>query len=242
MVRSSRKGREEWKIKENVFDSFTLKNLEDLKSKRVIDELISSYALGKEANVFLASKGDEILIVKIYRVENCNFNKMHEYICQDPRFTGLRGQKRKVIFSWVKREFKNMLICRDKINCPVPFFCYHNILVMSMIGRDVPAKQLKNCTELVTVELFYEVMQGMRDIVSAGLVHGDVSAFNILVERGSPVFIDFSQATPIDSFNAQALLERDFTNLRSFFSKYISVDFDAQLSNLIKHFKSKVKV
>ena len=218
MVRKSRKGRQEWKTYKNVFDSFTERNIYTLASKGYFKELTSPLALGKEANIFLAEKDDGYVIVKIYRLENCNFNKMYSYISTDPRFIGLDNQKRKVIFSWVQREYRNLLTARDKIRVPTPIAFKDNILVMELIG-DV-ADQLKNDVPKDIDGFFEKVVAQMKLLLTAGLVHGDLSEFNILNDNGEPVFIDMSQSTTIKAFDAKELLERDVKNVLRFFSKY----------------------
>ena len=218
-MRKSRKGREEWKIYNNVFDQFTERILFDLSSKGYFDELKSSYALGKEANIFIASKGKEKVIVKIYRLENCNFNKMYSYIAGDPRFQGLENQKRKIIFNWVQREYRNLLIAREKIKVPTPFVFQKNVLVMEMIGDESPSLTLKDLHPQNPQEFYDKTLDNILLLLESGLVHGDLSEFNILNHEENPVFIDISQGTPINSFSAKELLERDLYNIHRFFKK-----------------------
>ena len=77
---------ERFKTLQGVFDEFTIRNLFELESKKIFEELVSPLKVGKESNVFIAKKGRQKLIVKIYRVQNCDFNKMFHYIRQDPRY------------------------------------------------------------------------------------------------------------------------------------------------------------
>ncbi|MFT4260940.1 MAG: serine protein kinase RIO [Candidatus Woesearchaeota archaeon] len=221
MVRKSRKGREEWKTYKNVFDSFTERNLFTLSNKGYFTRLITPLALGKEANIFIAEKGDDHVIVKIYRLENCNFNQMFNYISNDPRFIGLENQKRKVIFSWVQREYRNLITGREKIKVPTPHAFKDNILIMEMIGD--PANQLKNDVPDDIEEFFEKTVSCIKKLLDAGLVHGDLSEFNILNDDGEPVFIDMSQSTTIKAYNAKELLERDVKNIIRFFSKHMKV-------------------
>jgi RIO kinase 1 len=235
MVRKSRKGREEWKIYNNVFDSFTERKLFDLKSQGFIDDLVSPIALGKEANVFLASKGDDFVVVKIYRLENCNFNKMFYYINADPRFSGLENQKRKVIFSWVQREYRNLLVARSKIRVPAPIVFRDNILVMEFIGGDSPAPMLKDSMPVNLKEFFDKVINFVLLLLEAGLVHGDLSDFNILNLDESPVFIDFSQATVLKDNDSEELLKRDLKNVFRAF-KSLKIDEGVVLKKVLDKF------
>lgn len=244
MVRKSRKSREEWKIYNNVFDQFTTRGIYELSSKGYFKDLKSSLALGKEANVFTAEKDDgDLVIVKIYRLENCNFNKMYSYINADPRFTGLDNQKRKIIFSWVQREFKNLSLARQKCRVPTPIVHKNNILVMSFVGyEDYAAPPLKDA-EPENIESFYkEVISQIKNLISTGVVHGDLSEFNILNHDELPVLIDFSQGTSIKAFDAKELLERDMRNVTNYFKKRMKLDVEGEIKAVLDFFEKSINV
>ncbi|NJL44143.1 MAG: serine protein kinase RIO [Nitrosarchaeum sp.] len=213
-----RNSREEWKTYKNVFDAYTLRNLFKLQSQDQFEELRSPIAIGKESNVFSASHRDgHEVIVKIYRLENCDFNKMFQYLRTDPRFEGLQSQRRKIIFLWTKREFRNLMIAREVIRVPTPLAFKDNILVLEMIGG--PAPKLKDARIDDPAGVCEEVVRMMVRLWGHGLVHGDLSEFNILLDGQSPVFIDFSQSTTVEDHIARELLERDAKNVAKFFSK-----------------------
>ena len=95
-----KKSKEAWKVYGNVFDEFTNRHIFKLGSQGHFNELVSAYRMGKEANIFIAdTKDGKDVIVKIYRLENCNFNKMFQYLSQDERYDNLKGQRRTIIFS-----------------------------------------------------------------------------------------------------------------------------------------------
>ena len=243
MVRKSRKGREEWKIYKNVFDSFTERNIFSLSSQGYFEELISPIALGKEANVFLAKRNDGTFVaVKIYRLENCNFNKMYTYIRSDPRFAGLENQKRKIVFNWVQREYRNLLIARTKTKVPNPITFKDNILVMEFIGHERDAApMLKDAYPENPKEFFEKVIEGILGLLEAGLVHGDLSDFNILNHEEKPVFIDMSQGTILKDNDSENLLRRDLKNIYRAF-KSLKIDEEAVTSKVLeKYFVEKNK-
>jgi len=199
-----KKNKEEWKTYGNVFDQFTLKHLHYLENQGYFDELTHTIQVGKEANVFIgANPQGEDIAVKIYRLEGCNFNKMLQYIASDPRFPSLRPQKRDIIFAWVQREYRNILVSRQAgVRVPTPIFNKANILLEEFIGDGkVAAPQLKDAdfdTKEEVQECFDEVIVQMKLMwEKAKLVHGDLSEFNILYYDHKPVFIDFSQATSV---------------------------------------------
>lgn len=216
MVRNSR---EDWKTYGNVFDEFTRRLLFKLSGQGFFDELEQLVTLGKEANVFVAKKGDGHVIVKIYRLENCNFNKMYEYIRQDPRYVAMPKSRRKVIFSWVQREYRNLLKAREAIRVPTPMAFKDHVLVMELIGHDSVSPMLKNSHPKDPKAFFDIVLERIIELWKSGLVHGDLSEFNILNHDEEPVFIDFSQATVTDAKEAKNLLLRDVENLCNFFKR-----------------------
>ena len=87
----TRTSQERFRTDKGVFDNFTNRNLFEMKSRDVFDELVSPLFVGKESNVFIASKGKNKLIVKIYRVQNADFKRMFGYIKQDPRYDFLKN-------------------------------------------------------------------------------------------------------------------------------------------------------
>jgi RIO kinase 1 len=214
-----KKQKEEWKIYKNVFDSATILNILKLNSQGHFDGLESPIALGKEANVFTALKGRQRIIVKVYRVENCNFNKMYEYIAPDPRFSGLKKRRRLVIFSWVQREYRNLLKAREAIRVPTPIAIKDNVLLMEFIGKQEPAPLLKDAWPNQPRIFFDKIVSSMKRLYNAGMVHADLSEFNILNFEQEPIFIDFSQATTTEHPRADEFLKRDVGNIVNFFRK-----------------------
>lgn len=237
MVRRSRKSREEWKIYKNVFDSFTEKSLFKLSSQGYFEELASPVALGKEANVFLArTKEGSVVIVKIYRLENCNFNKMYSYIRADPRFEGLENQKRKIVFGWVQREYRNLMIAREKARVPTPIAFKDNIVVMESIGGGEPSPKLKDKPPENPLDFMEKTLEGIKSFIDVGLVHGDLSDFNILNDEEQPVFIDLSQGTVIEAPTAKELLERDLKNVLKYFSRLLEFDVEKKEKEVMDYF------
>ncbi len=217
--------REKYKTRNNVFDNFTNRNLFVLASRGLFDEeTLSPVKIGKEANVFYALKGNEKVVVKIYRLETCDFKRMYEYISIDPRFENLKKKRRDIIFAWAKREFTNLLKAKKAdVKVPNPYMHFFNIVVMSFIGDENPALQLKDYVfenENELKNIFDQIVKNYKNLYhKAKLVHGDLSKFNILIHKGKVYFIDFSQSVPLDSVNSKDLLLRDVKNLVSFFKK-----------------------
>ena len=226
---------ERFKRYENVFDERTIKFLFKLRAEGYFEGLAEPVALGKEANVFVGEQEDgHRVIVKIYRVENSNFNNMAYYISGDPRFETVVNHRRKIVKAWVQREYRNLLVARDAIRVPTAYTFKENILVMEHIGEFKPAPQLKDVTVDDPDLVWKKVKRMILRLLNAGLVHGDLSQFNILYNRDKPVFIDMGQSSPVISPKARELYTRDVKNICKFFKHHI--DMEKEKSELLEAF------
>lgn len=213
--------KEKFKTMHNVFDEFTNRTLFKLISQGYFDGLESTIAVGKEANVFSALGSKGRVMVKIYRLEACDFNKMYDYLKEDPRYVGLKGKKREIIFRWVQREYRNLLKAREaNVNVPTPLTFKNNVLVLEFIGKgDEIAPRLKDKKPKNPLKFFNEIIESLIKLYKADIIHSDLSAFNILNLDDLPVFIDFSQCITRKNSSAEEFLDRDIRNIAVFFRK-----------------------
>ncbi|MBS3119861.1 serine protein kinase RIO, partial [Candidatus Woesearchaeota archaeon] len=220
--------REKFKTFGAVFDNFTIRNLFELSSRDFFEEgTLSPISVGKESNVFSAHRQDQRVVVKIHRLETSDFNRMYFYIKGDPRFQGLQRQRRKIIFAWTQREYRNLLLAREAgCNVPMPIAFKDNILVMSQVGKVSPAPKLKDSLPENRQKFFDSIVDNIRKLHKAGYTHGDLSAFNILNDNSTPYLIDLSSMIPKQAPAFNDLLERDVRNICLFFSKHgLKADF-----------------
>ncbi|MBW2998684.1 serine protein kinase RIO [Candidatus Woesearchaeota archaeon] len=211
--------REKFKVEKTVFDNFTIQNLRKLESEGFLEiETLIPLFMGKEANVFIAEGKNGKVAVKIYRLENCDFNRMFDYIKFDPRFMKIKRRKRDVILTWVKREYRNLLKAREhKVRVPTIYCIKHNILVMELIGE--PSMKIKDDIPKNPSKFYKDLILQMKRLLKAELVHGDLSKFNVLNFNEKPVLIDFSQSIVKSSIRAVEYFERDIKNINMFFTK-----------------------
>jgi len=210
----------EFKVVHGVFDEKTLLALYRLlnKTKITVESLVKE---GKESVILSGLTPDKKWVaIKVYRVEACEFKKMWRYLIGDPRFKGLKKRKRTIVNLWCKREFKNLKIAvKAGVNCPEPIAFQENILIMSFIGEDgSPAPRLIDVIIEDASPVYKEVIRDLKKLIKSGMVHGDLSAYNILL-WDKPYFIDFSHTTTINNQMALELLKRDVKNINSYFSK-----------------------
>ncbi len=231
-LRIKEKDSEERKIYAEVLDLRTLKTLYKLSARGYIKAMGGVISTGKEANVFYADGRDEegndiALAVKIYRIETSEFYKMDEYLFGDKRFDMRRISKKDIVYVWTEKEFRNLKRAYDaRVNVPKPVTYMKNVILMEFIGEDeIPAPSLSDLgnrlKELVDVEKFFDsIIDNVRKLYRAELVHADLSEYNILLFEEKPWLIDMGQSVLTSHPLAMSYLERDLKNILRFFSKF----------------------
>jgi len=216
---------DQMKVMDNVFDEVTLLALYRLVHKKYISDIGGSISTGKEANVFYGEKDGAAIAIKIYRIRSANFKGMSEYIVGDPRFASIRKSRKELVFAWTKKEYANISRAREAgIPVPAPIAFDRNILLMEFLGEEErPYPQLRNA-ELDDPQECYARILGYIDTLfnKAGLIHADLSEFNILYHE-QPYIIDMGQAVTPDHPRALAFLVRDIKNINRFFAKHCAV-------------------
>lgn len=223
-------------IEEGVFDRPTLLSLNRMIGRKIIKSLDYPVATGKEANVFRATTENGFLAVKIYRIETSMFRHMGKYIEGDRRFKHLKGGKRNIVFAWAQKEFKNLAICEEAgVHAPKPVLCERNILVMEFLGEEgVPYSTLDDVGSEHPKEDLESILADMKKLYKAGLVHADISEFNIM-EGNVPYLIDVGQGVLLDHQMASEFLARDVRNILNYFKrKYGIVKSEEEVLSWIK--------
>ena len=213
-----RKDNSERKTGNEIFDKITLETLYKLANQGYIDILNGAISTGKEANVLTGITDDEKFVaVKIYRIATSDFKKMDYYLKGDPRFNVKTKNKRKIIYSWVTKEFKNLTRLHSAgVTVPEPITSSNNVLLIEFIGDEIgnPAQPVKNQPPQDPEEFWNKLMVQLKMFVNdAKLVHGDLSNYNILNLNEEPVIIDVSQSVVLDNPISRELLERDINTL-----------------------------
>ncbi|MDJ1432728.1 serine/threonine-protein kinase Rio1 [Halostagnicola sp. A-GB9-2] len=215
------KDADQFKVEQSVFDDATFAALYKLVQDGHVEAFGGPLSTGKEANVYHALGDDREVAVKIYRINSSNFRQMRDYLEGDPRFEGLGGKKKDVVLAWVKKEYANLMRAQKAgVRVPDPIATERNVLVMEYIGdEDGRAKRLGE-VEIENPQTAYEVVREyMRRLYSAGLIHGDLSEYNIIFDEGQLVLIDLGQAVTVHHPNSETFLERDCRNIANYFSR-----------------------
>ena len=231
------KDKDLFEVVEEVFDRRTVLAVIELKRRGCIKQLKGVISAGKEARVYWA-KGPENndLAVKIYLTVTAEFRKsIWKYIRGDPRYEWIGNLPRhRLIMAWARKEFSNLKrMYSAGVRVPKPICFYQNVLVMEFIGKNgIRAPLLKEAIEWGELEkieeaerVFWDIVENIRIMYRrAGLVHADLSEYNIMLWNGEPYIIDVSQAVRIDHPYAHSFLYRDVYNIVKFFSENLGLD------------------
>lgn len=231
---------EEEAVLEEVFDRATLMNLYKLMRQGYIYKVYGAVSSGKESRIYWAkNRSGEDLAVKIYLTVTSAFGRrsMLRYIEGDPRFQKVKRDIRSLVKLWASKEFKNLEQAYDAgVRVPKPIVVRENILVMEFIGvNGIPAPLLKDYTPDNPEAIYRRILSNIGLLwVKAGIVHGDLSEYNVMVWRGEPIIFDLSQALSIEHPNAYTLLLRDLKNINMFFSRFgLNIEDEEELASRI---------
>jgi RIO kinase 1 len=235
--RKRRKRSEDTQTLDAVLDQSTARELERLQAKGFLGPLTGTIASGKEAGVFLADLGVEgkehckslsiesPIVVKIYRTRTLNFKRISDYIAGDVRFQKHSKKSWKIIKLWAEKEFRNLQRSYQAgVSVPRPILVKRNILLMELIGKEGnPSPLLKRIPDAFTLQVLTQILALIKRLFTgAGLIHADLSPFNILMKDSTPYFIDMGQSVLVSHPKAVQFLERDLDNiLTPFFQKGI---------------------
>ena len=201
-----------------------------------IDEVLRPLQSGKEAQVYLVRSMGKVCIAKVYKeASNRSFKNRAEYVegrkvrnTRSARAMGKRSRfgKKEEEQSWRATEVDMIYRLREaEVVVPEPYDFIDGVLIMQLVTdhNGEPAPRLVDVTldEDEAWDVFHFLLREVVKMLCAGIVHGDLSDFNVLMGEFGPVIIDFPQAVdPAHNRNARKLLVRDVSNLTSFLAKY----------------------
>lgn len=218
--------------------------LQPLLEDGLIDEVSRQLMSGKEAMVFVVRCGDEVRCAKVYKEANKrSFRQSVDYtenrkvknsrqaraMAKGTRF-GREAQEE----AWRSAEVDALYrLARAGVRVPVPYNFHAGVLLMELVtGADGNAAPRLNDVEFTPEQAREHFQMLLRQVVlmlCAGVIHGDLSEFNILISQDGPVIIDLPQAVDAAGNNhAEAMLERDVANLSDYFGRYAPELLDTQ--------------
>ena len=222
----------------------TPKRLAALVEEGLIDEVIGQLMSGKEATVYIVRCGDAIRCAKAYKeAHRRSFRNNVAY--QEGRRVknsrqaramekGSRYGRKMDEEVWQSAEVDALYrLSAAGVRVPQPYLCHEGVLLMDLVvdGDGYPAPRLNDvelCEELA-LEYHAMLINQVVRMLCAGVIHGDLSEYNILVGAEGPVIIDLPQAIDAaGNSNAAEMLERDVGNLRTYFSAFAPSLADSQ--------------
>lgn len=222
--------------------------LDEFVAEGQITSVLSIIKTGKEASAYLCrahpSLGVKYAVAKVY------FGRKHRNFANDATYAGGRsimqaipGQVGRALKNkseagrkfqsalWVDREFETLFTLRDAgLDVPDVYACTEAAVLMEYVGDGGGAALQLQHADLDPVEAeaaWARLLWNIEEMLRLDIVHGDLSAYNVLAWKGRTVIIDFPQAVdPRFSDAARDLLERDIRNLGRYFERF-GIDADA---------------
>ncbi|WP_441004517.1 PA4780 family RIO1-like protein kinase [Pseudocolwellia agarivorans] len=212
------------------------KRIQPLVDEGLVDEVLSQLMSGKEATVYTVRCGDQIKCAKVYKEANQrSFKKAVQY--QEGRKSknsrraraiqkGSKYGKSQQEEAWQNAEVDALyLLASSGVRVPEPYGCFDGVLIMELITDDDGSVAPRLNDISMDAEQAREdhavVMVYIMRMLCAGIVHGDLSEFNVLVDEYGPVIIDLPQAVDASSNNnAKSMLIRDVENMTTYYAQY----------------------
>lgn len=212
------------------------KQIQPLIEDGLVDEVISQLMSGKEATIYVVRCGSDIRCAKVYKdAGKRSFKKAVLY--QEGRKSRNSRRARAIEkgsgfgrnqqeAAWQNAEVDALSrVASAGVRVPKQYGCFDGVLLMELItddeGNVAPRLNDVSMTAELAMEDHAVVMKYVMRMLCAGVVHGDLSEFNVLVDQYGPVIIDMPQAVDAaGNNNAQSMLERDVNNVTNYYAQY----------------------
>ncbi len=213
------------------------KDLQALIDDGVIDEVMRPLKSGKEASVYVVRSGDDIRCAKVYKdMAQRSFQARVQYQ-EGRKVRGSRqaramgkatkfGRKEQEI-AWKNAEVDALYQLRAAgVRVPQPHGYYNGVLVMELVtdaeGRSAPWLGDVELTPELARDFHTFLIRQIVLMLCSGLIHGDLSEYNVLVSADGPVIIDFPQVINAAGNNAaRAMLQRDVNNISATLARFV---------------------
>jgi RIO kinase 1 len=230
----------------------TPKRIQPLVDEGLIDEVMRQLMSGKEATVYVVRCGDEIRCAKVYK--EANERSFHQAVAyQEGRRVknsrqaramekGTRYGRKMAEEVWQNAEVDALYrLAAAGVRVPTPYICFEGVLLMELLtdadGNAAPRLNDFPLDYERALAFHAAILHQVVLMLCAGVIHGDLSEYNILVDAHGPVIIDLPQAIDAaGSSVAASMLERDVNNLANFFGTHapelLGSQYGAEIWNL----------
>ena len=211
--------------------------LTHLVEEGIIDAVHARLMSGKEATVYVVEREGHLGAAKVYKTrDERTFKKTASYVegrNQTRNSRDRRAMQNKSAYgrgliedSWQDMEFHALRAAFDAgVRVPEPYFLYENVLFMELVvdAAGAPASRLADFsfTAEEATRLHQEVFLQVRTLLGTGRIHGDLSAYNVLMAAAGPTIIDMPQVVEVaGNNNARQILRRDLRNVTEHLARY----------------------
>ncbi|CEO40341.1 RIO1 protein [Photobacterium kishitanii] len=210
--------------------------LQPLVEDGLVDDVLSQLMSGKEASVYVVRSGGKICCAKVYKeIDQRSFKKAVTYregrkVRNSRRARAMekgskfgRDEQEKV---WQQAEVDALsLLLKADVRAPIPYGCFDGVLLMELItdadGAVAPRLNDITLTKEQALRDHALMITYIKRMLCIGLIHGDLSEFNVLVDGQGPVIIDLPQAVDASANNnAKWMFERDVNNMANYYGRY----------------------
>ncbi len=210
--------------------------LQPLVDDGLVDDVLRPLKSGKEAAVYVVRSGSEVICAKVYKdMAHRSFQARVQYQegrkvrgSRQARAIGKASKfgKREQETAWKNTEVDALYQLVDAgVRVPRPHGYHHGVLLMSLVtdaeGHSAPRLGEVELDHAQALRFHDELMRDVVRMLCIGLIHGDLSEYNVLVAPEGPVIIDFPQVVSAAGNNAaRTMLLRDVHNLRASLGRF----------------------
>jgi RIO kinase 1 len=202
----------------------------------LIDDVLQRLKSGKEADVYTVLCGGKVQCAKVYKeATQRSFKQAVQY--QEGRKTrnsrnaramqkGTKFGRKQQEESWQTAEVDALFrLANAGVRVPQPYLCIDGVLLMELVtdanGSVAPRLSDVTLSEEEAITDFHTMIRNIVRMLCAGIVHGDLSEFNVLLDDQGPVIIDLPQAVDAAANNhAESMFERDVDNITSYYGQF----------------------
>ncbi|MGO2355808.1 MAG: PA4780 family RIO1-like protein kinase [Marinomonas foliarum] len=212
------------------------KRIQPLIEDGLVDEVLRQLMSGKEATVYVVRCGSEIRCAKVYKEAGKRSFKQAVQYREGRKVRNSRRSRAMEKGSKFGRDEQENLwqnaevdalyrLAAAGVRAPTPYGCFDGVLLMELVTDDSGDVAPRLNDVVLTAEQAKRdhdtIIKDIVRMLSAGLIHGDLSEFNVLVDSHGPVIIDLPQAVDaVANNNAEWMLERDVNNMRNYYGMF----------------------